>query len=108
MEARARATAGVALARKIPRLETRSAVVIRAIVATLLALLCVGARAAAFDQSSWDGLLKSHVIPLRNGQATQVDYAAFARERNQLKQYLSGVSAVTASEFERWEPSAQL
>jgi len=82
--------------------------VIRAIVVALLALLGFGAQAAAFDQSTWDGLLKANVVSIRNGQATQVDYAAFARERSQLKQYLAGVSAVTAPEFERWEPSAQL
>jgi len=82
--------------------------VIRLIVVGLLALLYSGVQAAAFDQSAWDGLLKAHVSSLRNGQATQVDYAAFARERNQLKQYLAGVSGVTTSDFERWEPPAQL
>src|SRR3954463_10022156 len=108
MEARARATAAVGLAGKISPLETRSVFVIRLIATLLLALLWSSAQAAAFDQSAWDGLLKAHVSSLRNGQATQVDYAAFARERNQLKQYLAGVSGVTTPEFERWEPPAQL
>jgi hypothetical protein len=82
--------------------------VIRLIVAVLSALLCCSVQAAAFDQSAWDGLLKAHVSSIRTGQATQVDYAAFAAERNQLKQYLASVSGVTAPEFERWQPPAQL
>src|SRR6185295_19071163 len=108
MEARARATAAVALAGKIPRVETRSAIVTRVIAAVLLALLWSGAQAATFDQSTWDAMLKAHVSSIRNGQSTQVDYAAFARDRSQLKQYLAGVSGVTQAEFDRWEPPAQL
>ena len=81
---------------------------IRLTAALLVALLSSGVRAAALDQSAWDSLLKAHVISIRNGQATQVDYAAFAAERNQLKQYLAGVSGVTLPEFDSWPPPAQL
>jgi len=88
--------------------ETRSAIVTRVIAAVLLALLWSGAQAATFDQSTWDAMLKAHVSSIRNGQSTQVDYAAFARDRSQLKQYLAGVSGVTQAEFEHWEPPAQL
>jgi hypothetical protein len=74
----------------------------------LLALQCAVAQAAAFDQSAWDSLLKKHVTSLRNGQATQVDYAGFAADRSQLKQYLAAVSAVAPAEFDRWDRPAQL
>jgi len=73
-----------------------------------LALQSALACAAAFDQSAWDALLKKHVTPLRNGQATQVDYAGFAADRGQLKQYLAAVSAVVPAEFDRWDRPAQL
>lgn len=74
----------------------------------LFALQSVFAHAAAFDQSAWDALLKKHVTPLRNGQATQVDYAGFAGDRSQLKQYLAAVSAVAPADFDRWDRTAQL
>jgi len=74
----------------------------------LLALQYVAAYAAVFEQSAWDALLKKHVTPLRNGQATQVDYEGFAADRAQLKQYLSAVSAVARAEFDRWDRPAQL
>lgn len=74
----------------------------------LLALQCAVAQAAAFDQSAWDALLRKHVTALRNGQATQVDYAGFAADRAQLKQYLAAVSAVAPAEFDRWDRTAQL
>ncbi len=81
---------------------------IRLVMAMLLALHCVGVQAAGFDQSVWDGLLKKHVTVLRNGQATEVDYAGFAADRNQLKQYLASVSGVATAEFDRWDKSSQL
>jgi hypothetical protein len=76
--------------------------------AIMLALQWVIVQAAGFDQSAWDGLLKKHVSALRNGQATEVDYAGFAVDRNQLKQYLAGVSAVAPAEFDRWDRPSQL
>lgn len=74
----------------------------------LLALQWAAAQAAGFDQSAWDSLLKEHVTPLRNGQATQVDYAAFAADHGRLKEYLTSVSAVAPAEFDRWDRSSQL
>ena len=74
----------------------------------LLALQIAFAHAASFDQTAWDALLKKHVIPLRDGQATQVDYAGFSADRGQLKKYLAAVSAVAAAEFDHWERPAQL
>ena len=76
--------------------------------AMLLALALTSAHAAGFDHSAWDNLLKAHVTPVRNGHATEVDYAGFVADRGQLKEYLASVSRITMSEFERWEPGSQL
>ena len=80
----------------------------RVLIVALLVLQWATAQAAGFDQSAWDTLLKAHVTPLRNGQATQVDYAGFAADRNQLRQYLANVSKVVPAELERWDRASQL
>jgi hypothetical protein len=82
--------------------------VTRRLVVIVLALHWTCAQAAAFDHSAWDTLLKEHVSPLRNGQATQVDYAGLAADRGRLKQYLAGLSGVTRAEFDHWDKPAQL
>ncbi|RVT49608.1 DUF547 domain-containing protein [Rubrivivax albus] len=66
------------------------------------------ARAASFDaeHAAWTALLRRHVHLLRNGQATQVDYAGFAADRQALKAYLDSLSAVSPAEFAAW-PKAQ-
>ncbi len=63
---------------------------------------------AAIDHSSWDSLLKKHVVSISGGQGTQVDYAGFMADRGQLKQYLSMTSGVTRAEFDGWNKSGQL
>jgi hypothetical protein len=65
-------------------------------------LLTARADAAAFDHSAWDALLKSHVVAISDGHATQVDYAGFARDRAKLKAYLNSLSAVSRSTFDAW------
>ena len=65
-------------------------------------------QAAEFDASSWDALLKKHVLVIRGGQVTQVDYAGFKADRESLKAYLKSTSAVTRTEFDRWRSSEQL
>lgn len=57
--------------------------------------------AAAFDHSHalWTSLLKRHVVLLRSGQASEVDYAGFAQDRSELSTYLSSLSAVTEDAF---------
>ena len=72
------------------------------------ALQSAFAHAASFDQAAWDALLKKHVVTLRNGQSTQVDYAGFSADRGQLKKYLAAVSAVAPAEFDHWDRAAQL
>jgi len=66
------------------------------------------AQAQAFDHSAWDGLLKRHVVPIRDGVATEVDYAGMARERALLKRYLDRLSAVPEADFRRWGKNERL
>src|SRR6185312_11632620 len=78
------------------------------VLALLLALSWTVAQAEGFDHSQWDALLKQHVTTLRNGQASEVDYAGFVADRARLEQYLASLSAVTPAQFERWDRAAQL
>ncbi|MFO1387098.1 MAG: DUF547 domain-containing protein [Chitinivorax sp.] len=71
-------------------------------------LLSSLAQAAGFDHSAWDGLLKKNVVSLRQGQATQVNYAAMAAERAKLKAYLAATAAVPKASFDSWSKPEQL
>ncbi len=67
--------------------------------------------AAEFNHTSWDSLLKKFVLPVSSGQtglATQVDYQGFAKERANLQRYLSALSKVQRTEFDRWPAAEQL
>jgi hypothetical protein len=82
---------------------------LRIALTVLLALLAAQpARAAAFDHGPWDALLQRHVVELRGGQATQVDYAGIGRDRTQLARYLAATSAVSRAEFDHWPAPEQL
>ncbi len=79
--------------------------------ARLLLLLALGLAMEAraqIDHSLWDELLSKHVRPLRNGQATRLDYQGVAAERPVLSAYLAQLSAVSRTEFESWGQSHQL
>lgn len=78
------------------------------ILVALHALLTGQAAHAAIDHAAWDGLLKRHVVELRGGQATQVDYAGFGAERSTLKHYLNRLSAVSRTEFDNLDRQEQL
>ncbi len=76
-----------------------------------IALLCFGSNVfAAFDHrhTEWDKLLKQHVVPIQNGNATEVKYESFKRERAALKSYLASLSAVSQEEFNGWGKPEQL
>jgi len=74
----------------------------------LLALwLCVAgalAQAQGFDHqhAAWDALVKKHVRWLADNKQSRVDYAAFAKDRAELKKVLDAFSAVPRAEFESW------
>ncbi len=75
-------------------------------ISLLLISMCV--QASGFDQSAWDMLLKKHVVSIRQGQASQVNYGGFVRDRAQLKTYLAATSAVPRATFDKWEKYDQL
>ncbi len=81
----------------------------------LLAVLALavapwGAAVARFDHAhdAWTALLRTHVVVIAGGQASQVRYAGFARDRAALKRYLGTLSGVTAAEFETWSKAEQM
>jgi hypothetical protein len=82
----------------------------RLLAATLAApALALPARAQGFDHThaAWDALLRRHVVLLAGGSASQVDYDAFARERDALRRYLAELSAVGADAYARWSRPQQ-
>lgn len=66
--------------------------------------------AQGFDHShaAWDALLKKHVVLVSGGNASQVRYAEFARDRAALKGYLDALSGVGEAEFRGWSKPQQM
>jgi len=66
--------------------------------------------ALAIDQShaAWDALLKKHVSWGPGGHASTVSYAGFKQDRDALKAYLDGLSAVGRQEFDGWSKPQRL
>ena len=61
-----------------------------------------------FNHSEWNRLLKEHVVPIKGGQVTQVDYDGFLKDREELGNYLISLSRVERLQFNSWEKSEQL
>jgi len=77
----------------------------------VLALLFVAPLAhAAFDHrhAAWNALLKQHVTPITNGNASQVDYAGFKADQTALQSYLDRLSAVSKADYQSWSKPQQL
>lgn len=74
----------------------------------LLVMLASSAWAAPPDYAEWDSLLRQHVVVLRGGQASQVDYAGLRADRGRLKAWLNRLSAVSLAEFNSWSRSDRL
>ena len=74
-----------------------------------VALIAVSLQALALDHShkAWDDLLKKHVRYVQNGNASQVSYAGFARDRAALKAVLDDYQKVTRAEFDGWSKPQQ-
>lgn len=79
------------------------------ILALALTLVPLSA-SAAFDHShaAWTALLREHVRLLDGGKASQVDYAAIARQRSALQVYLDSLSAVPPASFAAWSRGQRL
>jgi hypothetical protein len=78
------------------------------LLAAMLSATTVAAGPSGFDHSAWSALLSRHVTPLRDGQASEVDYAGFAADRPALRRYLAALSAVPGREFDSWPRPARL
>ncbi len=79
----------------------------------LLAALLAFAPAAALAQfdhthAAWDALVKRHVKVIDGGKASQVRYAAFAKDRAALKAYLDALSRVSEAEFAAWTKARRM
>ncbi len=76
----------------------------KTVLALLLTLLATFAQAQTFDHqySNWDALVKKHVKWLPDNKQSRVDYAAFAKDRAELKKVLDAMSAVPKPEFDGW------
>jgi hypothetical protein len=64
--------------------------------------------AADFQHKQWDQLLKKHVVNIKKGQATQVNYVGMKTDRVELKQYLADLGNVSDLTFQRWSKSQRL
>lgn len=78
-----------------------------------LFLLMFSASALAFavqtiDHSTWDALLKKHVVVIEQGSVTQVDYAGFQKDQVLLQRYLNRLSGVSQQAFDSETSSSQL
>ncbi|HYC36792.1 MAG TPA: DUF547 domain-containing protein [Usitatibacter sp.] len=74
-----------------------------------LAVLLLGVPAFAFDHAhkAWDDLLGKHVRYIAGGNASQVSYAGFAKDRAQLKAVLERYQKVAKPEFDAWSRPQQ-
>ena len=79
----------------------------------ILLVVCAwagGAFAQGFDHShqAWDALLRKNVVVLEGGKASQVRYAAMAKDRPALDAYLESLASVGPAEFGRWTRAQQM
>ena len=73
--------------------------------------LLAGAPAwAQFDHShaAWNVLLRTHVVVLDGGKASQVRYTGMSAARPALKAYLAVISAVGEDEYAAWSRAQQM
>jgi hypothetical protein len=78
------------------------------LIAVLWALLAAPALALDHSHAAWDALLKKHVVLVDGANASQLRYAAIAKERGGLQQYLKELSGVSEAEFEGWAAPRQM
>ena len=74
-------------------------------------LLTAGAtRAGDFDHqhAAWNRLLQEHVVWIRGGVASEVDYAGFKRNQTALEDYLGSLSAVSEDQYQAWSDDRRL
>ena len=64
--------------------------------------------AETFDHSEWDKLTKAHVVEIRGGVATEVDYRSFKKNDRALSAYLKQLASVSRAQFDGLSKSEQL
>jgi hypothetical protein len=76
----------------------------------LLLFIAAFAQAQSFDHgyTAWDGLVKKHVKWLPDNKQSRVDYAAFAKDRAELKKVLDALSAVPKATFDGWSKEQRM
>ena len=76
---------------------------------TALVVCMAATTAQAFDHAhaAWDAMLKKHVRYIEGGNASQVSYAGFMKDRAQLKAILADDQKVTRAEFDGWTKPQQ-
>ncbi len=79
----------------------------RAALALATLLLSLSALALDHSHKAWEELLRKHVRYVAAGNASQVSYAGFARDRAALKAVLDEYAKVTRAEFDRWSKPQQ-
>jgi hypothetical protein len=76
----------------------------------LALMLPLGSARAEFDHQhkAWNALLAKHVVLNDGGKASQLRYAAIAKERAVLRSYLDSLAQVSEQEFKSWPKPQQL
>ncbi|WCN10964.1 DUF547 domain-containing protein [Marinomonas mediterranea] len=74
----------------------------------LCLLMPITSMATNVNHDEWNRLLNAHVVSIRDGHSTEVDYQGFDNDRPQLTRYLNSLSAVSKSDFDQWPLNAQL
>ena len=76
----------------------------------VIAFFTLSANAQTFDHShaAWSALLKKHVVLVDGGNASQVRYAEFTKDRAVLKGYLEDLSKVQEADFNSWSKSQRM
>lgn len=65
-------------------------------------------QASGVSHTHWNDLLKTHVTATADGHSTQVNYAAFKKQRSELKAYLKTLSALSQGQFDALPKNEQL
>ncbi len=82
----------------------------KTLIALILSLFATFTSAQGFDHAyaAWDGLVKKHVKWLPDNKQSRVDYAAFAKDRADLKKVLDAMSGVPKPEFDGWSKDQRM
>lgn len=65
-------------------------------------------QASSFSHTHWNDLLKKHVTNTADGHSTQINYAAFKKQRSDLNAYLKTLSALSQAQFDVMAKDEQL